>query len=67
MNEFTDQRDTEMPKGYNKALGHSRRAGSALGLAKPKANKVSVADLPDSVDWREKGVVTPVKNQGGYG
>lgn len=65
INQFTDMTDTE----FRQYLGLRGNGKAFSGLQQQEAPVFHkrVADLPESIDWREKGVVTPVKNQGQCG
>lgn len=63
MNKFGDLTNKEfvaMMNGFNKTQGMQRKPGS-LFLAP------SNVQIPDSVDWRTQGYVTPIKDQGQCG
>jgi cathepsin L len=64
VNEFSDLTEAEFEALYMggyKRLPQSGAAGFGLSVAK------TAADLPASIDWRDKGVVSAVKNQGQCG
>ena len=63
MNKFADLESGEFSKIYNGYLKHiKKRSNSTEKIYKP-ANLA----IPSSMDWRTKGVVTGVKNQGQCG
>jgi len=63
VNKFSDLTLEE----FKKYLGGGSIPRSMSGASAAPALKSNLKALPPSVDWRTKGVVTPVKNQGGCG
>jgi hypothetical protein len=62
VNHFTDQTEEEFRTvlGYNKVVGHARRAQVQAKTLLGMTQRQKVAH----VDWRDAGIVTAVKDQG---
>lgn len=65
VNEFTDLTEEEFKQFY--LGGYKQLPQSGNSYSHPEESEVSIKDLPESVDWREKGVLTDPKNQGSCG
>merc|ERR1712142_243954 len=64
INKFADMTNDEFVKLYNR---RSAPTNQSYGLDEENIADVDISSLPASVDWRSKGYVTPIKDQGQCG
>ncbi len=60
---FSDMTETE----FRAYLGFSKDAWRSGTKDKERVPELNERAVPDSFDWRDEGMVSPVKNQGGCG
>lgn len=66
MNRFADLTNDEFRAAYLGVKGAGQRRSARAGVGE-RYRHDGVEELPEAVDWREKGAVAPVKNQGQCG
>merc|ERR1711934_807102 len=64
INEFADMTEEEFKDLY---LGGYKQMPQSGGINAQKQSYTPIKDLPESVDWRDAGVLTEPKNQGSCG
>jgi C1A family cysteine protease len=66
VNQFTDMTDEEF-RTRLASPGSIAAARASAAAVSTTQKPISHGDLPDTVDWRGKGVLSAVKDQGGCG
>lgn len=67
LNKFADMTTHEFKSLYASSKIKHHRMLQGASRASPSFNYANVTDIPPSVDWRAKGAVTDVKDQGQCG